>query len=150
MGTMIIGLFLAIVIGKIVGKKFPGFATTLVTLVLVLALIFGLLYPFSYESPKVLESKTLIPIEGDDVYLQIIDDTYFYFKTTSEKGVTIEKPLNSNYQDVKIQNSYSYRINYCVEYPKSSFMSYALIKFPHNYVEFLVPEDGVTEIKSDS
>lgn len=135
MGSIIIGLFLAIVSCKTFGKKSPRFSAFLVTFFAILGLVIGLAFPFTYGNSEILKSSVLVPIEDDDVYIQFIEDRYHY-KFLSESGNAIETSIDASKADIRVSTLSPQHLNYCVEYPSSSFMSFAILKTPRHYYEF--------------
>ena len=135
MGSILIGVFLAGLSRKVFRKKTPGFSAFLVTFFTFLGLITGLVFPFTYGNSEILKSNELTPLEGSNKCIEVIDTKYRY-RFLTESGVSVETTIDSVYEDIRVSSDCPKYLNYCIEYPSTSFMSFAILKTPRHYYEF--------------
>lgn len=146
MGFILIGIVCAFTMRRFLSRFSRNWTTAAFYLIIVLGIIAGLFFPVLYGKQEIIKSVKLSPVSGDSIYL-IKDDDYYIFKCDDDKDNFIgTDSINSKfYEDyeIRVTSSYLCQIQYCVEYPRSDFFSFALLKFPRMYYEFLIPKDAI-------
>lgn len=146
MGFILIGVGLAFKIRNSLENLSEELRTLICTLIIALGIIFGCFFPVTYGNNLILKSFKLAPVSEDCIYLIIDSDTYtFNCKDEKENFIGSNNITDNRYsnKDIRIISSLSCQFNYCVEYPTPNLLSFALLKFPHYYYEFAVPDDGI-------